>query len=160
MRRATFRAKIRAAWSAPELDEALAGGADPLETDELALTAARLVEPGTRAKLARTLDLIVEHVSAGGPSPVPGPTILRREPIARNRPGLLALARRLRDERLHCLPGLAMADRMIRFGDSPLYMALGPLELKHRVAEILAALDPDWNGLPADMPHWDSRWPT
>ena len=53
-----------------------------------------------------------------------------------------------------------MADRLIRYGDSPLYMALGPLQLTHRIEEILAALEPDWDGVPPDMPHWDSRWPT
>ena len=157
-RRATIRARLRAAWSAPELDEALANGADPLSTEELALTAAKLVEPANRAKLAQSLELVVEQVAAGGPSPL-GPTILRRKPIARNRSGLLDLAQRLRSGRFHCLRGLAMADRLIRYGDSPLYFALGPLELKHRLEEVLAALEPDWDGLPADMPHWDSRWP-
>ena len=52
-----------------------------------------------------------------------------------------------------------MADRLIGFGDSPLYMALGPLQLTHRIEETLAALEPDWDGLPADMPGGDSRWP-
>jgi hypothetical protein len=157
-KRPTLRARLRAAWSAAELDEALADGADPLASDELALRAAQLVEPATRAKLARSIELVVEQVAAGGPSPL-GPTILRREPIARNRPALLALARRLRREGFHCLRGLAMADRLIRLGDSPLYMALGPLQLTHRIEEILAALEPGWDGLPADMPHGDSRWP-
>jgi hypothetical protein len=155
--RPTLRARLRAAWSAPELDEELADGADPLASDELALRAAHLVRPTTRAKLSQALDLVVKQVATRGPSP-PGPTILRREPIARNRPALLALARRLRGEGLHCLPGLAMADRLIGFGDSPLYMALDPLQLMHRVEEILAALEPDWDGQPADTPHGDSRW--
>ena len=48
-----------------------------------------------------------------------------------------------------------MADRLIRFGDSPLYMALGPAQLRRRVEDILAALEPDWDGVPADMPQED-----
>ena len=155
-KRPTLRARLRAAWSAAELDAALADGADPLASDELALRAAQLVEPATRAKLAQSLELVVVQVAAGGPSPL-GPTILRREPIARNRRALLALARRLQSEGVHCLRGLAMADRLIRYGDSPLYMALGPLQLTHRIEEILAALEPGWDGLPADMPQRDSR---
>lgn len=158
-KRATLRARLRAAWSAAELDDALADGADPLASDELALRAAQLVEPARRAKLAQSLELVVKQVAAGGPSPLPGPTILRREPIARNRPALIALARRLRDEGLHCLRGLAMADRLIRSGDSPLYIALGPLQLRHRIEEVMAALEPDWDGQPADMPKEDGRWP-
>jgi hypothetical protein len=158
-RRPTLRARLRAAWSAPELDEALANGADPLASDELAVRAAQLVKPATRAKLAQSLELVVKQVATRGPSP-PGPTLLRREPIARNRPALLALARRLRGDGLHCLPGLAMADRLIGFGDSPLYMALDPLQLMYRIDEILAALEPDWDGQPADTPHGESRWRT
>ena len=46
-----------------------------------------------------------------------------------------------------------MADRLIRYGDSPLYMALDSVQLTHRIEEILAALEPGWEGLPADMPH-------
>lgn len=153
--RPTLRTRLRAAWSAAKLDEALASGADPLASDELTLRAAQLVEPTHRAQLAQSLELIVRQVGRGGPSPVPGPPILRREPIVRNRPELLALTHRLRSDGLHCLPGLAMADRLISYGDSPLYMALGPLQLRHRIEEILAALEPDWNGIPIDMPHED-----
>jgi hypothetical protein len=151
-RRPTLRARLCTAWRAPELDEALASGADPLASDELALKAAQLVKPATRVKLAKSLELIVEQVATRGPSP-PGPTILRREPIARNRRVLLALARRLRSDGLHCLPGLAMADRLIGFGDTPLYMALDSLQLMYRVEEVLAALEPGWDGQPADTPH-------
>jgi hypothetical protein len=151
-RRPPLRARLRAAWRAPELDEALANGADPLASDELVLRAARLVKPGTRVKLARSLERVVEQVVTRGPSP-PGPTILRREPVARNRRVLLALARRLRGDGLHCLSGLAMADRLIGFGDSPLYMALDSLQLTYRVEEVLAALEPGWDGQPADTPH-------
>jgi hypothetical protein len=46
-----------------------------------------------------------------------------------------------------------MADRLIGFGDSPLYMALDPLQLAYRVEEIFAALEPDWDGQFADTPH-------
>lgn len=154
-RRPTLRARLRASWKAAELDQALADGVDPLESDELTLKAAQLVEPKRRTELARILKLVVDQVTRGGPSPVPGPPILRRAPIADNRRLLVALIRRLRDDDLHCLRGLAMADRLIRFGDSPLYMALGPLQLKHRVEDTLAAFEPDWDGIPADMPRVD-----
>jgi hypothetical protein len=156
-KRPRWRARLRTAWRAAELDEALADGEDPLKTEELALRACQLVKPAKRAELARSVEVIVKQVAAGGPSPVPGPTILRREPVARNRRGLQALARRLRDEGMHCLPGLAMADRLIRFGDSPLYMALDPLQLTHRIEEVLAAFEPDWDGQPADMPRGDGE---
>ena len=151
-KRPTLRARLRAAWNADELDEALADGADPLASDDLALTALRLVKPARRVELAQSLERVVEQVAARGPSPLPGPTILRREPISRNLGPLLALAARLRAGSPHCLRGLAMADRLVRYGDSPLYMALDPLQLRYRVEETLAALEPGWDGQPADMP--------
>ena len=134
----------------------MADGADPLGSDELALRATDLVKPETRAALARSLERVAEQVAAGGPSPL-GPTILRREAVARNRAGVLALAARLRRDGVHCLRGLAMADVLVRRGDGPLYMALDPLQLEHRIEEILAALEPGWDGIPADMPRGDSR---
>jgi len=154
-KRPRWRARLRTAWRAAELDDALTSGEDPLKTEELALRASQLVEPEKRAALAESLEQIVKQVAAGGPSPIPGPKILRRGPVARNRRGLQALARRLRDERIHCLPGLAMADRLISFGDSPLYMALDPLQLTHRIEETLAAFEPGWDGQPADVPGGD-----
>jgi hypothetical protein len=156
-RRPPLRARLRAAWNADQLDEALGDGADPLASDELALTAVRLVEPARRVELAAALERVVEQVASGGPSPLPGPTLLRREPIARNLGGLLCLADSLRTDGLHCLRGLAMADRLVRFGDSPLYIAMGPLQLRHRIQETLAALEPGWDGRPADMPRGDGR---
>ena len=137
-RRPSLRTRLRARWSAAELDEALADAANPLASDEILLRATALVQPETRGALAESLERLVEQVVAGGPSPHPGPTILRREPVARNCGRLLALAERLR-------------------ADSPLYVALGPLELMHRIEEVLAALDPGWDGQPADTPHGDSR---
>ena len=159
-RRPTLRTRLRTKWSAAELDEALAAGTDPLGSEELALRSDQLVEPARRAELARSLELVLEHVARGRSSPVPGPTILRRAPIRSNRAALRTLARRLRSDRLQCLAGLAMADRFVRYGDSPLYMGLDSLQLRHRIEEILAALEPDWDGVPGDMPHEDSRWPT
>ena len=156
-RRPSLRARLRARWSAAELDEALADAANPLASDEILLRATALVQPETRGALAESLERLVEQVVAGGPSPHPGPTILRREPVARNCGRLLALAERLRADSPHCLRGLAMANRFVRYGDSPLYVALGPLELMHRIEEVLAALDRGWDGQPADTPHGDSR---
>ena len=157
MSRVTLRTKLRVAWHAADLDDALADGADPLESDQLTLQAMKLADPSKREQLALSLELIVNNVSGTGLSSPPGPSILRRKPVAQNRPGLLALAWRLRLEGVHCLRGLAMADRLIRFGDSPLYMAFGPLELRHRIEETLAALEPDWDGQPADAPSGDGR---
>jgi len=157
MSRTGLRVKFREAWRADELDELLARGEDPTASGELTLRALKLCDPAHRARLARSLELVVDHVSAGGPSPVPGPTILRREPINSNRAELLTLARRLSVDGIHCLRGLAIADRMIRFGDSPLYLAPSPQKLRRRVEDILAALEPEDEA--AARLHRDEPWP-
>lgn len=153
-RRPRLRVRIRTALRAAELDESLAGGADPLASDELTLRATQLVASGKRLELARALEMIIAQVEMGGCSP-PGPTILRRDPISRNGSGLRALVRRLASDDLQCLPGLAMADRLIRYGDTPLYMALDSLQLRYRIEEVTAALEPDWDGQPADRAELD-----
>jgi hypothetical protein len=157
MPRTGLRVKLREAWRTAELDELLAHGEDPMASGELTLRALKLCDPAQRARLARSLELVVDHVSAGGPSPVPGPTILRREPVMENRAELLTLARRLSSDGIHCLRGLAMADRMIRFGDSPLYLAPNPQRLRRRVENILAALEPEDQA--ATPLHKDDPWP-
>ena len=75
MSRTGLRVKLREAWRTAELDEMLARGEDPMASAELTLRALKLCDPAQRARLARSLELVVDHVSAGGPSPVPGPTI-------------------------------------------------------------------------------------
>ena len=80
MPRTGLRVKLREAWRTAELDESLARGEDPMGSGELTLRALKLCDPAHRARLTRSLEGVVNRVSFGGPSPVPGPTILRREP--------------------------------------------------------------------------------
>jgi hypothetical protein len=127
--------------SAPKLDEALAQGVDPLESEELTLRAEQLVDPTKREDFARGLELIVEAAQGGWLQFVPGPTIHKRKPVVVNQEALLALARRLRGRGPHCLPGLAMTDLLLHSGTSALYAAPSPDQLSQTVEEILAALE-------------------
>jgi hypothetical protein len=127
--------------NASELDEALAGGADPLESEELTLRAEQLVDPTKREDFARSLELIVEAAQGGWLQFVPGPAIQKRKPVVHNQAALLALAQRLRGQGPHCLRGLAMTDQLIHCGTSCLYAAPSPDQLRLKVEQILAALD-------------------
>src|SRR5215211_530067 len=64
------------------------------------------------------------------------------------------VAHDVRDEVAQALealdPSRPASDRLIGFGDSPLYMGLDATQLMYCVEETLAALEPDWDGQPAD----------
>ena len=114
--------RIRTFYRAPELDEALAIGADPLASPELTLRAQQLVEPKSRRGLAATLQRVGD-AAVRGEQPLAGPPIYEHAAVAANVGLLQALAARIQDRGPHALCGLAMADRLIRYGDSPLYRA-------------------------------------
>ena len=140
--RPPLRVRLRASWKAPELDEALAMGTDPLESDLLLWRAQQLAEPDKRVGFADTIEQIVEEVTRGGPQMLPGPRLVRRDLIKDNRSLLMVLAERLRGAGPHGLRGLALVDLLVGYGDSPLYRARSPLQLKWTLLEALAALDP------------------
>ena len=90
-----------------ELDQALADGADPRESRELALRAHQLTKPGKRIRFARAIEKVVSDVGSPEPQILLG--IYRRDPVLKNRVLLRALADRLRAEAPVRLRGLAMA---------------------------------------------------
>jgi hypothetical protein len=132
----------RTAWKTAELDRALAGGADPLATDTLLWRADQLTEPAQRLGYADVLERLVGEVSGEPPPEQPGPPIIRRDLIKANRSLLLVLAERLRGDDPIGLRGLAMVELLVGYGDSPLYRGPSPLQLKWKLLDVLAALDP------------------
>lgn len=140
--RPRLRVRLRAAVRAVELDQALATGVDPLDSDLLLWRAQQLAEPSKRAGFADSIEKIVQEVDRGAPQMAPGPQIVNRDLIKQNRSLLLVLAERLRSDGPHDLRGLAMADLLVGYGDSQLYRARSPLQLKWALLELLVALDP------------------
>jgi hypothetical protein len=93
-----FRLGVRARtfFKRAELNKALADGADPGESQELALRAKQLAKPRTRVWLAGAIERTVDHVGSPEPQLLLG--VYRRGPVLKNRALLLALADRLRAE--------------------------------------------------------------
>src|SRR5688500_6535045 len=102
--------RLRVGLKALDLDQALAGGADPTESRELTLRAAQLIEPGKRELLAESIDNVL-YVAAADPVTTLGSTRVpfRRDRIEANRDQLVELAGKLRSRGPHALRGLAMA---------------------------------------------------
>jgi hypothetical protein len=140
--RPRLRVRLRASLTAAELDEKLAMGADPLGNDLLLWRAQQLAEPDERAGFAQSIETIVSGIDRGGPHRLAGPQTLCRDLVKDNRSLLLVLAERLRGDGPHGLRGLAMADLLVHYRDSALYRARSPLQLKWKLLEVLAALEP------------------
>lgn len=135
--------RLRVALKALDLDQALAGGADPTESRELTLRADQLVEPDKRERMAESIDNAL-YLAAADPVTALGSTRLpfRRDRVEANRERLVELAGKLRGRGPHALTGLAMAAVLVEDARGPVYANGGPDGLAHAVERTLTALDP------------------
>ncbi len=133
--------RVRAFIKLAELDQALAEGADPRESRELALRAQQLAKPAKRIRFARAIERVVSDVGSPEPQILLG--VYRRWPVLKNRVLLRALADRLRAEAPVRLRGLAMVDLLLYRSDGPLYGAQSALQLEQALVEVLRALEPE-----------------
>lgn len=122
------------------LDDRLGRGADPRSDRELELRAHRICSDASRQRLARALERLVRDARQ------PARLIRRQVPMRRAAirdcaEDLEALIRRLRDGRPVEPRGIALTDRLLTDGASPLYhKAAAPLCYTTRFARL--ALDP------------------
>jgi hypothetical protein len=137
--------RLRVRWKRLELDAALASGANPVKSEELALRAQQLAEPATRARIAARIENVFRLATTG---PGPGATTAMSISgfdgyrVAANQPALAALAGKLRARGPHAVRGLAMASVLIEDASSPLYARSGVDRLEPAVREAISALDP------------------
>ena len=118
------------------LDRELAQGVDPISSSALELRAEQLVR--RRARLAVRVEAVLE---AAGRRPVfTAAAPVRRAQVLVCSDDLLALARRLSDDRPVDVQGVAMASVLLSDGASPLYA--GDRSLAHAVRAARLALDP------------------
>jgi hypothetical protein len=104
-----------------ELDGLLAGGADPMDSDELSLRVGQLGSARSRARLACALRGVVE-LGDGQPEPFGMPrSQIRRAEIRASRELLLELAERVDSRGPVGVVGLALTALLIGDRASPLY---------------------------------------
>ena len=117
--RPSLAIRIRTRFGRAELDKALANGADPGESAELALRAEQLSSPAERARIANGL------VEALGDARRGEPMTLRLRPqraVVRDAADdILALVLRLRDDRPGGTAGVAAAARLVDDRKGPMY---------------------------------------
>jgi hypothetical protein len=138
LRPVTWRERIGARLRGAALDEALVAGVPPEAEVALTLHARRLIAPGTRRRIARTLVGMVD-ATGGRAAPPSRPHGLQ---VAHAAPELLALAQRLERRDAVDARGVALARELLRDGLGALYADRGGSRLAEAAREATEALDP------------------
>jgi hypothetical protein len=115
--------RARVFLSRLRLDRALARGADPSESSELALRAEQLQKPRVRERIAKGFDELTELAFGDPRRHVVGPSMLpfRHQRVRPNLELFGELAAALRSAGPHSVQGLAMASTLLEDGRGPLY---------------------------------------
>jgi hypothetical protein len=122
-----------------ELDAALAGGADPAQSEELELRAKQLADRKTRDKLATAITHLI-RIADGHRAAIAAPNPPFR-PKQANRALLVELAERLRGPRSVALRGMALTSLLLNDGRGPMTTESDPATLERAVRATLAALN-------------------
>jgi hypothetical protein len=126
-----------------ELDAALAGGADPAQSEELELRAKQLADRKTRNRLAGAITHLI-RIADGHRAPITTPNPpFRPKQVQANRSLLVELAERLRGPRSVALRGMALTSLLLNDGRGPLTTESDPATLARAVRATLAALNED-----------------
>ena len=125
---------------ARDLDKQLAGGMDPVSSDELSLRAGQLASARVRARFACVLRGAVALADAPF-DPVRMAPAIRRAQVRESRKRLLELAERLGGGGYVGVQGLAITSLLVGDGVSPLYSKAAGDSLKASLDRALLALD-------------------
>jgi hypothetical protein len=124
-----------------ELDAALAGGADPAQSEELELRATHLADRKTRNRLATVITHLI-RIADGYRAPITTPNPpFRPKQVQANRSLLVELAERLRGPRSVALRGMALTSLLLNDGRGPLTTESDSAILERAVRATLAALN-------------------
>jgi hypothetical protein len=133
--------RVQTRRRAHELDDELARGADPLDSDALSLRTGQLRSVETRARLARSLLAALELADREVPPTFAMVPLIRRPEVRGCRESLLELARRLHEDRDMNVQTLATISQLLTDGGSPLYNAHAEQSLAHVFRSALVASD-------------------
>jgi hypothetical protein len=127
-----------------ELDAALAGGADPAQSDELALRARQLAGRKKRDEMASAISRLITIVDDRRRAPTgTSYAAFRSEQDQANHELLLKLELRMRGYRPVALRGLALTSLLLDDGRRPRISESAPATLERAVRAALSGLDDD-----------------
>ena len=127
-------------WRAHDLDDQLAHGADPMNSDELSLRVAQLASERARWRFVCALRGAVELADRPFDPLRTGPPLIRRSEVHENRELLLELAARLATAGPHGVEGLAITSLLVGDGLSPLFCKTASGSLTDSANSALLAL--------------------
>ena len=134
--------RLRVRLRRDRLDRRIAAGED-VDADadaDLGRRAAQLAEPGTRHRIAATIDRVLDE-AAGPPAPFSSKVPLARAAIITCAPRLCEIAGRLDGDQDVAARGVAQAAMLVREGDSPLFTPqISDVALDRRLTTVAAAL--------------------
>jgi hypothetical protein len=131
--------RARVLLHAGRLDTALAAGADPSASPELALRASRLTSARHRRALAGRIEEVIRLAEQPGPRLSAAPPLAKRD-VRDARAALLDLSQMLRGGEPIAPAGVVLAQRLLSDGAGPLYVHCAEDALWHTVRAASAAL--------------------
>ena len=139
--RPSLALRVRVRWNAARLDAALADGADPGASKDLALRSQQLVDPKHRARLAGSIERLLALTERGGvPQLSSSRAPFQPDLVEGSRPQLRELGERLEAADSPPIKGVAMATLMVEDGTGALYVHEPADPLRPAVQSVLAAL--------------------
>jgi hypothetical protein len=137
--RSPLSTRLRVWWQRLELDEQLAAGAQPVPGSLLHHRAEQLGSRAGRGELARALEATLREARRGPTNAEVG-TQLRRGEIRECDEDILALVRRLDDDRVIDVQGAALVAQLLSDPSGPLSRA-GSVSLRYALRSARLALD-------------------
>ncbi len=138
--RESYLTRLRVRLRRDGLDRRIASGEDIHADADVGRRAAQLTEPGTRRRIAATIDRVIDE-AAGPPAPFSSKVPLARTAIVTCAPRLCEIAGRLEGDQEVSARGVAQAKMLVREGDSPLFSPqISDVALNRRLTAVAAAL--------------------
>lgn len=131
--------RLRVALQRPALDGELADGVDPVASPALAFRAAQLTSDRKRERISATIARVLaeaERSPSGWSAAVP----VNREELAESRSLLIQIEATLQSEQPVYCQGMAMLQRLLTDGASPLYGRSSKGALNDELERVIAAL--------------------
>ena len=136
-----LRARLRAALRRSELTRALAEGADPTASAELALRAGQLTSARNRGTLARTMRRTIDEAHRP-PLARSRAVIIRRGAVLEAEDAITTMIARLISAKPVRAQGMAIAERILTNADgSPLYNPAEPGALQREITVATVAME-------------------
>lgn len=132
--------RLRCRLARSSLDAALARGADPCESRALAHRAARLTRKRNREKMAAGIE---DTLAIAGRAPRAFSAAIEpdRDEMVAAGSLLIGLQELLRSSAPVYARGVALLEKLLGEGDSPLYLPISRGDLSHQLRLIIAALE-------------------